>query len=455
VAPDRAGRVNGTPPGYGALIRLAVPVILANAAAPLLGLADTAVIGHTGDAAAMGAIALGTLIFSFLSWGFAFLRMGTTGFVAQAAGAGDRVEVRAALARALLTAMTIGVLLIVLQWPLRAVALAVFGATAAVEQGVALYFHARIWSAPATLGLYALLGTLIGLGRMRALLALQILLNGLNLILDLWFVLGLGWGVPGVALGTVLAEWAAFAAGLFLVLRVIRPHPTERVPMWSWPDIFVRRHWRRMVSTNTDILWRTLALLAGFAWFTNQGARFGDATLAANHILLQFTTLSAFFLDGFAFVLEAQVGHAAGAGQVDRFRVTAWRATLLAGATAMLLALAIAGLGPWFVQRLTTIAAVQELALGHLPWAALYVVCSFPAFQLDGIFVGTSESRPMRDATLVALLIFLGASWVAVERWANDGLWLAFVGFVIARGGVLGVYLPRLTRRLRLESMKS
>ena len=196
-------------------------------------------------------------------------------------------------------------------------------------------------------------------------------------------------------------------------------------------------------------------MLAGFAWFTNQGARFGDATLAANHILLQFTILSAFFLDGFAFVLEAEVGHAAGAGHVNRFRATVWRSTLLAGATAALLALTVACLGPWFVQRLTTIATVRELALAYLPWAALYVVCSFPAFQLDGIFVGTSESRPMRNATLMALLTFLGATWVAVDRWANDGLWLAFVGFVIARGVFLGAYLPELTRRLRLEAMEA
>lgn len=444
-----------TSPGYGALIRLAIPVILANAAAPLLGLADTAVIGHTGDAAAMGAIALGTLIFSFLSWGFAFLRMGTTGFVAQAHGAGDRSAVRAIFARALITAITIGVLLILLQWALCAFALALFGATPAVEQNVAVYFQARIWGAPATLGLYALLGTLIGLGRMRTLLALQIILNGLNLILDLWFVLGLGWGVRGVALGTVLAEWTAFAVGLSIVLRLVRPSPADGVPMWSWRDIFVLQQWQRMVSTNTDILWRTLALLAGFAWFTNQGARFGDATLAANHILLQFTTLSAFFLDGFAFVLEAEVGHATGAGHVNRFHATIWRSTLLAGATAALLALAIAGLGPWFVQRLTTLATVREVALAHLLWAALYVVCSFPAFQLDGIFVGTSASRPMRDATLMALLTFLGATWVTVDRWGNHGLWLAFVGFVIARGAFLGAYLPELMRRLRLKALEA
>jgi MATE family multidrug resistance protein len=442
-------------PGYGALIRLAAPVILANAAAPLLGLADTAVIGHTGDAAAMGAIALGTLTFSFLSWGFAFLRMGTTGFVAQAHGAGDRSAVRTVFARALITASAIGVLLILLQWPLRVFALGVFGATPAVEQDVAAYFHARIWSAPATLGLYVLLGTLIGLGRMRALLGLQILLNSLNLILDLWFVLGLGWGVRGVALGTVVAEWTAFAVGLSVVLRLMRPHPADGVGMWSWPEIFVQRHWRRMLSTNVDILWRTLALLAGFAWFTNQGAHFGDGTLAANHILLQFTTLSAFFMDGFAYVLEAEVGHAAGAGLADRIRVTIWRSTLLAGATAVLLALTVVGLGPWFVRGLTTVAAVQEVALAHLPWAALYVVCSFPAFQLDGIFVGTSASRPMRDATLMALLTFLGTSWVTVDRWGNDGLWLAFVGFVIARGVFLGAYLPRLVRRLRHEAAEA
>ena len=438
-----------TAPGYRTLVRLAIPVILANAATPLLGLADTAVIGRTGDATAIGAIALGALIFSVLSWGFAFLRMGTTGFVAQAAGAGDPVEVRAIVARTLITGLFLGMALILLQIPLRVAALGLFGGSEPVETGVRHYFHIRIWGAPATLGLYALLGTLIGLGRMHALLGLQLLLNGLNLALDVGFVLGLGWGVRGIALGTVIAEWIAFAVGCRLVWRLIHPGRQSQTAMWPWKRILMRHEWRRMMSANTDILWRTLALLAGFAWFTNQGARFGDVTLAANHILMQFTILSAFFLDGFAFVLESQVGHAKGAREAKRLRLVVIRSTVLAGITAMALSLVILLAGPWLVDRLTTLESVREQARIALPWAALYVACSFPAFQLDGIFVGAGDSRPMRNATVMALLSFLVAALLLVPRAENHGLWIAFVGYVIARGLFLGRYLPRLARQLR------
>lgn len=434
-------------PGYRDLIRLAIPVILANAAVPLLGLADTAVIGRTGDAAALGAIALGALIFSFLYWGFGFLRMGTTGFTAQAAGAGDWPEVRAAFARALLLGLGIGVLLILLQWPLGLAALALLNGSESVELGVQQYFHVRIWGAPATLGLFALLGTLIGLGHTRQLLWLQLFLNGLNVLLDVLFVAGFGWGVRGIALGTVIAEWTSLLLGLWMVVQLIRPQ--DDAPLWPWQRIVVREHWLRTLRANADIMWRTLMLLAGFAWFTDQGARFGDVTLAANHILLQFVSLSAFFLDGYAFVVESQVGRAMGARQALWFRLVIQRSTILAAGTAVALALLVWWPGPLFIDALTTVASVREAARLYLPWAALYVLCSFVAFQLDGIFIGTTESRPMRNATAMALGVFLLAAAWLVPHYANHGLWLAFVLFVIARGITLGAYLPALHHRIR------
>lgn len=436
-------------PGYRALIQLAVPVILANAAVPLLGLADTAVIGRTGDAAALGAIALGALIFSFLYWGFGFLRMGTTGFTAQAAGADDWPEVRATFARALLLGLGIGVALVLLQWPLGRGALALLNGSAAVETGVQQYFHVRIWGAPATLGLFALLGTLIGLGHTRQLLWLQLFLNGLNVLLDVLFVVVFDWGVRGIALGTVIAEWTSLLLGLWMVLRLIRPLPGDDAPLWPWQRILVREHWVRTLRANADIMWRTLMLLFGFAWFTDQGARFGDVTLAANHILLQFISLSAFFLDGYAFVVESQVGRAMGARQALWFRLVIQRSTTLAAGTAVALALLVWWPGPLFIDALTTVEPVREAARLYLPWAAVYVLCSFVAFQLDGIFIGTTESRPMRNATAMALGVFLLAAAWLVPHYANHGLWLAFVLFVIARGITLGAYLPALHRRIR------
>ena len=436
-------------PGYRTLIRLAVPVILANAAVPLLGLADTAVIGRTGDAAALGAIALGSLVFSFLYWGFGFLRMGTTGFTAQAAGAGDMPEVRAAFARALLMGLAIGLGLILLQWPLRLGALSLLNGSDAVELGVQQYFQVRIWGAPATLGMFALLGVLIGLGHTRQLLWLQLFLNGLNLSLDILFVAGFGWGVRGIALGTVIAEWTSLALGLWMVLRLIRPAPGDNAPLWPWALLKVRALWWRTLRANADIMWRTLLLLAGFALFADQGARFGDDTLAANHILLQFISLSAFFLDGYAYVVESQVGRAMGARQPLWFRLVIVRSTVLAAATALVLALLVWLPGPWFIDMLTTAEGVRETARLYLPWAAVYVLCSFAAFQLDGIFIGTTTSRPMRDATGASLLLFMLALWLLVPLYDNHGLWLAFIGFVVARGLTLGAFLPLLYRRVQ------
>ncbi|MBA3980653.1 MAG: MATE family efflux transporter [Alcanivorax sp.] len=427
--------------GYRTLIRLAIPVILANIAVPLLGLADTAVIGHTGDAAALGAIALGALVFSFVYWGFGFLRMGTTGFIARATGAGDHEEARAALTRALLLGLGIGMLLILLRGLISPLAMLLLGGSEDTRALLHEYIQLRIWGAPATLAMFALLGTLIGLGRTRHLLLLQVFLNGLNILLDVYFVLVLDLGVAGVALGTVIAEWSALLFGVWLLWPLVRPAPGT-----PWPWSLLRQRWRATLRTNSDIMWRTLFLLAGFGWFARQGAALGDDVLAANHVLLQFIAFSAFFLDGYAFVVESQVGQAVGARDQQRFRNVIVRSSHLAVGTALLLALLVLLLGHWGVHALTSLDSVRDVAINQLPWVALYVAVSCAAFQLDGIFIGTSESRPMRNSTLIALLLFIGTS-IALTTWGNTGLWLAFLLFVIFRGLTLGACLPGLYRR--------
>ncbi len=435
-------------PGYRRILALAIPVILANSATPMLGLVDTAVIGHTGSAVDLGAIALGSLLFSFLFWGFGFLRMSTSGFVAQAEGRGDTAAVASTLLRGLLLGSGIGLLLMLLQAPLLALALRLFGASAEVSGVTRAYFEWRIWGAPATLCLYVLMGYLIGSGATRLLLAAQLLLNGLNALLDVLFAGVLGWGAPGIGLGTALAEWLTLALlGAWLWRRAGVDRAT------------VVRHLRRvladaagmrqLLAANGDILLRTLSLLLGFALFTDQGARLGDVTLAANHVLLQLVAFSAFFLDGFAFTTEALAGRAWGAGQRQAFRDVLRRSSVLAGLTALLLALLWLGVGPWVIGLLTGIEPVREAALAYLPFCALYVLLSFAAFQLDGLFIGTTRTRALRNASLLSTGLFALCLLPLVALWGNAGLWSAFVLFVVLRALALLLQYPAAFRGLR------
>ncbi|MGD8831087.1 MAG: MATE family efflux transporter, partial [Pseudomonadales bacterium] len=261
--------------GYRDVWSRAWPIILANSAVPLLGLTDTAVIGNFGTLPQLGAIALGALIFSFVYWGFGFLRMGTTGFTAQAAGAGDEIEVRAALGRALLIAAVLGLALIALQWPIANIALRMLSSSDEVESLAAGYFGIRIWGAPAVLGTYALMGSLIGLGRSRELLQAQLLLNGMNIVLDVLFAGVLGWGARGIALGTVVAECTTLLYAGVLVHGILRGRRTDTAPFWPWQRLRDPERLRHTLGANSDILIRTLALLFSFAWFVNQSAAFG------------------------------------------------------------------------------------------------------------------------------------------------------------------------------------
>ncbi len=425
-------------PSYRRVWAVAWPIILANSTVPLLGLVDTAVIGRTGRTVDLGAIALGALIFNFVYWSFGFLRMGTTGFAAQADGAGDEAEVRATLGRALLLATGIGLTLILLQGPVFGAVFKLLGASADVESITQSYVLIRIWGAPASLALFALLGMLIGLGHSRKLLQLQLLLNSLNILLDVYFAGILGWGAPGIALGTVIAEWAALIYGGYTTYRALDCRRQASEAFWTWKRVVNGEKLQRTLSANADILIRTLLLLFGFAWFTDQSARLGNAVLAGNYILLQFISFSAFFLDGFAFGTESWAGRAAGAGQRALFDHAIRTSTVLAAAAAIMLSLTIVLLGPYAIADVTNLADVRETAERFLPYAALYVLVSFAAFQLDGIFIGTTRTRAMRDAAVLAMLVFLVASWPLV-RWAgNHGLWTAFVIFILARAVALG-----------------
>lgn len=436
---------------YRDILQKAWPVVLANAAVPLLGLSDTAVIGNLGSLADLGAIAFGSVIFSFVYWGFGFLRMGTTGFVAQALGAGQEAEIRAAFLRALIMAVAIGLVLILIQTFISSVSLTLLQGSDQVEQITREYIAMRIWGAPAALVLFAISGCLIGLGRNRTLLMVQLLLNGLNLILDIVFAGVFSMGAEGIALGTAVAEWVTVTVALWLLFRIL----SERYQQQQTTDNFFpaaalrdKLRWRQTLSANGGIMIRTLLLVASFAWFVRQSAAFGDDALAANHILLQLISFSAFFLDAFAYVAEAMVGEAAGANNISDFDEAVIRTTQLSAISALCLAALVLLAGQLIVQLLSQHVAVRQAASASLPFAALYVALAFAAFQLDGIFIGTTRTREMRNASVVSAGLFFVLSTWLVQALGLAGLWTAFIVFVLLRALCLLWYLPRLRRSL-------
>jgi len=313
---------DGLPAGAGQWRRrvwsLAWPIMLANLSVPLVGAVDTAVVGRLPDPAYIGAVAVGAVIFSFLYWGFSFLRMGTTGFVAQSLGAGDRDEVRAVFGRALLLAALLGIGIVGLQRPLGRGALWAMEASARVEDLALAYFSVRIWSAPAALINYVVLGFLIGTQNTRAALLLQLVLNLTNVALDVLFVTGFGWDVRGVALATLISEYTAALAGLWIVLKYLRC----RGGRWRRDTLLSLPRIKELLRVNANIMVRTLCLTFAFFYFTSTGARFGDTILAANAVLMLFQNFLAFGLDGFAHATEALAEAPSGAAIEPRY--AAW-----------------------------------------------------------------------------------------------------------------------------------
>jgi MATE family multidrug resistance protein len=427
---------------YGRVLSVSLPIVLSNVTTPLLGVTNTAVIGRLGEAHLIGAVAIGVVLFSLMFWAFGFLRMGTTGLTAQADGAGDVREVGAILARALLIACAAGAALIILQKPAEWLAFSLIEASAAVEAEAKVYFAIRIWSAPFTLANYALLGWFIGLGRTRIALLTQLGLNGVNIVLNVAFVSGLGWGVPGVAFGTLIAEALAAALSLWLAWRMLH----ERGAALPWGLALDKVGLRRMIAVNADLMVRTLCLLFAMTFFTAQAARGGDVTLAANEVLLQFLSVSAFLLDGFAFAAEVFTGRAIGAGQRRRFREAVRLSSTCAVIIAALVSLVYALAGGAIIDALTTNADVREAARLYLPWAVAAPIAGVACFQLDGIFIGATRTREMRNMMLISLGVFLAAWAMLTPVLGNHGLWAALMMFSLTRGITLGLRFPALER---------
>lgn len=423
------------------VLAMAVPIMAANIATPLVGLVDIAVIGRTGETSDIAAVALGTLIFNALFWSLGFLRMGSTALTAQAEGQNDEAEVRATLVRATALGLGFGLVFVILQWPLQEVALMVFSGGEAVEGGARDYFSARIWGAPAALAGYAVYGWLIGLGRTGMALALQAALNIANAGLSLLFVAGFGWGVAGVGAASAAAQWIHLAAAGLIVLIVLKPRPAARLSF-----LFAGEPIARLLSVNRDIFLRTIALIAGFYWFNEASLREGADVLAGNAILLQFISVTAFFLDAFAHITESVAGKAAGRKNwrelMRAFRLTSEQAL----AFALLLSLALFIFGDAFIALMTTDEAAREMAGRFLPFCALVPLIGMPSWQLDGLMIGTTRGPLMRNAMIAALAIYVALDFLLRPMLGGTGLWLAFLGYYLARAATLLAGWPGLRR---------
>lgn len=425
------------------VLKIALPIVLSNATVPILGAVDVGVVGQMGEAAPIGAVAVGAIILSTIYWIFGFLRMGTVGLVGQAAGAGDAAEVSAWLTRALLVAGAGGVALIVLQPLLFWGAFSLSPASAQVEDLAQTYLSIRIWTAPAAIAVYALTGWMVAMERTGGVFWVQLVMNGINIALDLLFVLGFGWGVAGVAVATVIAE----LAGVSLALWFCRD--AFAAPAWrDWPRVFDRAKLIRMAILNTDILLRSAMLMIVFSSFVFLGAQFGDVTLAANEVLIQFLYITIHAMDGFAFAAETLIARAIGRDRVDQLRRSVIVTSTWGLVVCVVLALAFGLAGGWIIDLMAKDPEVQVTARQFLIYMVLAPPIGCAAWMLDGIFVGATRGRDMRNMMAVSFVIYWAAIFLLLPVLGNHGLWLALLISFVARGLSLGSRYPALERSL-------
>jgi MATE family multidrug resistance protein len=422
------------------VLTLAVPIILANLSQPMLSLVDTILAGHLPGPQYLGGVALATTFFNFIYWGFGFLRMATTGLVAQADGARDQLSLRALFWRGLLLAATFGFLLTALQGPLVYSALHLLGGSEKVFQTAFAYCHARIWSAPAALANYVILGTLLGRRQVHGALAVQVSINVANAVMAAGAVYGLHWGVAALGGATALADWLGLALGLTLIL----PHMPAGFP--AWIELVQPSQLARLASINRDIFIRTLLLLCSFGWFTHASAAIGDIMLAANALLLNLQTFMAYGLDGFAHVAEALVGAAVGRRDRALLAKVAVVTTQWAGIVAVCFSIVYFICGRMIIDALTSQPEVRLMAETFLPWAAASPLISVWSFQLDGIFIGATRTADLRNSAFLSTVVYILMAIVLQNFYGNHGLWLAFSLFMVVRGASLAVRLPAILR---------
>ena len=429
---------------HSRILAVAIPAILANFSAVLPNLVDTALIGQTGDAAALGGISVGASLSTFVLWAFAFLRLGTAGFTAQAYGAEDGDEIKATLNRALSLAWIFGFIILLLMVPIAYVAVPLFGSSEAVADLAARYFHYRLFSAPFDFTNYVIFGWLVGLQRMGRALALQLLLNGLNVVLCSIFVFHLHLGVDGAAVATALAQAITAIVGLIVARRLLRivPLSEESGSLIDLDKLFV------LVSVNFDIFLRTLAIMFVMVYFVGLGARMGDATLAANQVLFTLLATIAQTLDGFAQSAETLTGQAIGARDRRQLRAAVGGSLLWAFVLALGLSVLIQQIGDRIVGLFTDDPAVIAAAAPYLPWLIATPLVALWCYILDGVFIGATRGREMRNGMVIAAFGAIIAQYFAIPLFGNHGLWGSLMLFFVLRAISLYLWYPRIPRAL-------
>ncbi|HOW30352.1 MAG TPA: MATE family efflux transporter [Bacteroidales bacterium] len=418
------------------ILRLAIPNIITNITIPLLGMVDLRLMGHMGSAKYVGAIALGGMIFNFLFWGFGFLRMGTSGFTAQAYGRRDMGEAAHVLARALITALAGGMLLIVLQWPVAKGAFAVVHSSRELESLAQSYFNIRIWAAPATLCIYAFTGWFIGMQNARLPMILAISVNVLNIMFSLLFIRIFNLRSDGIAWANVASQYVGLALGLFFVSLYV---PRLR-KYFNVQQVLNRKAFRNFLSVNKDIFIRTLCLIFTLSFFTTQSANTSDTVLAVNTLLFQFFYFFSYFVDGFAYAAEALTGRYIGSGNRKMLVSVVKRLFVWGLGIAVVFTLVYLAGGHFMLKLLTNNSETLNAAKPYLFWVVLVPVITFAAFIWDGIYVGATASKAMRNSmVIITTIIFLPAYYLLNPLMGNHGLWLAMMLFMGARGVFLGI----------------
>jgi len=419
--------------------RIAAPMILSNVSVPLLGMVDTGVTGHLGSPAYLGAVAIGATIFGFLYTGMNFLRMGTTGIAAQRFGANDNDGLRVVLGQALIVSLLIALTMIALQIPIGQFALGLIGAEPEVESFALEYFSIRIWSAPGTLANFVLIGWFLGLQNARVPLLIFLSINITNIVLDLWFVLGLGMKIDGVALASVIAEYTGVAVGLLFAASALR----KRAGHWPLARLINVRAYATFFAVNSNLLIRTMALVFTFAFVTAQGARMGGLVLAANAILMNLQNLTAFALDGFAHAAEALVGKSVGEKRRDALERSVQLALKWSLIFAVAFCLLYIVIGPVLIRILTDLPDVRSTTMQFLPWLIISPLISVWSYLYDGVYVGATRSREMRDLMVISTFAVFIPSWYVLQGFGNHGLWLAFTIFMASRGIGMHIWYRR------------
>ena len=428
------------------ILLIAIPLILSNLTVPLLTFVDTAMIGHLGNVAYLGGITAGATLFTLIYGNFIFLRMGTTGLSAQAFGAKKNNELVNVFARSIILGLLIGFLIIIFRDSIFTLFLPVLSLSGEVGESSSNYMSIRIFSAPAVLMNFGIIGCLIGIQKTKVVLAIAFLVNGLNIVLDYVFVVYWGMDVSGVALGTLISEWTACIFGLVILGMILKRLQVNLFRV----NIFSKEEFLRLFNLNIDIFIRTFCLVATHIWFINRSSNLGDLELAANGILLNFVYISAFFVDGFAFTTESLVGQAKGRKDAILFKQYVINSTIWCVISGIVCVIFFGLLGEKLIQLLTDILTVREMSSKFLIWVVLLPVISSFSYQLDGIFTGVTKTRDMRNGAIISFFIFIIATIVLVPISGNHGLWVSYILFILIRAITLSLKFSGLQREITL-----